>query len=85
MQEEAKRWTQLLNRKHTHASKQFLLTIHSIQDYLSSTNVQLGASYAVGQRSTMLYDAGYDAAADYINASPDEIGRRLPPFSRTTF
>ncbi|RDW84415.1 PLP-dependent transferase-1 [Coleophoma cylindrospora] len=47
--------------------------IEAIQDYLSSTNVQLGASYAVGQRSTALYDAGYDAAADYINASPDEI------------
>ncbi|KAL7786221.1 pyridoxal phosphate-dependent transferase [Trichoderma ceciliae] len=47
--------------------------IDSIKDYLSSTNVQLGASYAVGQKSTAAYSAGYKAAAKYINASPDEI------------
>ncbi|OLN95904.1 putative cysteine desulfurase [Colletotrichum chlorophyti] len=47
--------------------------IDSIRDYLSQTNVQLGASYNVGQRSTALYNQGYEAGAKYINASPDEI------------
>ncbi|KAL6873073.1 selenocysteine lyase [Trichoderma novae-zelandiae] len=47
--------------------------IDSIKDYLSSTNVQLGASYAVGKKSTSAYRAGYQAAAGYINADPDEI------------
>jgi cysteine desulfurase family protein (TIGR01976 family) len=47
--------------------------IDSIKDYLSSTNVQLGASYDVGQKSTSAYRAGYQAAAKYINADPDEI------------
>ncbi|TFB00302.1 putative cysteine desulfurase [Trichoderma ghanense] len=47
--------------------------IDSIKDYLSSTNVQLGASYAVGKKSTSAYRAGYQAAAKYINADPDEI------------
>ncbi|KAI8156881.1 Cysteine desulfurase-like protein ustD [Colletotrichum sp. SAR 10_86] len=47
--------------------------IDSIRDYLSQTNVQLGASYKVGQRSTALYGDGYQAGAKYISASPDEI------------
>ncbi|KAK1249214.1 hypothetical protein MKX07_002730 [Trichoderma sp. CBMAI-0711] len=47
--------------------------IDSIKDYLSSTNVQLGASYAVGKKSTSAYRAGYQAAAKYINADLDEI------------
>ncbi|KAF6833750.1 aminotransferase class-V [Colletotrichum plurivorum] len=47
--------------------------IDSIRDYLSQSNVQLGASYRVGQRSTALYNEGYEAGAKYINASPDEI------------
>ncbi|KAL2070872.1 hypothetical protein VTL71DRAFT_13898 [Oculimacula yallundae] len=47
--------------------------IDSICNYLSKTNVQLGASYAVGKKSTALYGDGYDAAAKYINASADEI------------
>lgn len=47
--------------------------IDSITSYLSSTNVQLGASYAVGKKATSAYNAGYQAAAKYINASTDEI------------
>jgi cysteine desulfurase family protein (TIGR01976 family) len=47
--------------------------IDSIRDYLSATNVQLGASYAVGRKSTALYGAAYKAAAKHINANPDEI------------
>ncbi|TVY22731.1 Cysteine desulfurase-like protein [Lachnellula hyalina] len=47
--------------------------IDSICNYLSKTNVQLGASYAVGQKSNALYSAGFEAAAKYINASPDNI------------
>jgi hypothetical protein len=37
--------------------------------------VQLGATYAVGKKSTSLYSAGYAAAAKYINASRDNIGK----------
>ena len=45
-----------------------------IADYLSNTNVQLGASYAIGQQSTRLYGEGCKAAAKYINADPNEVG-----------
>lgn len=45
-----------------------------IKDYLLTTNVQLGATYATGTKSTAAYAAGYAAAAGYINAaSADEI------------
>ncbi|KUJ11192.1 PLP-dependent transferase [Mollisia scopiformis] len=47
--------------------------IDSIVAYLSKTNVQLGASYAVGQKSTALYGEGYAAAAKYINTSAENI------------
>ncbi|CAD0054027.1 unnamed protein product [Aureobasidium pullulans] len=44
-----------------------------IQEYLSGTNVQLGASYPVAQKSTNLFAAGKDAVAKYINATSDEV------------
>lgn len=44
-----------------------------ITTYLTSTNVQLGASYPVGQASTKLVADGNAAVAKYINASPDEV------------
>ncbi|KAK2065407.1 aminotransferase class-V [Colletotrichum caudatum] len=47
--------------------------IDSVREYLSQTNVQLGASYKVGQQATAAYGEGYEAGAKYINASPDEI------------
>ncbi|KAF2276499.1 aminotransferas-like protein [Westerdykella ornata] len=47
--------------------------IDSVTDYFSKTNVQLGASYHIGQISNTKYTEGYKAAAQYINASPDEI------------
>ncbi|KLU87363.1 cysteine desulfurase [Magnaporthiopsis poae ATCC 64411] len=47
--------------------------IDSIRDYLTNTNVQLGASYATGVKSTTKYSEGYEAAAKYINASTEEI------------
>lgn len=46
----------------------------SISQYLSKTNVQLGASYHTGTQSNTKYEEGYQAAAKYINASRDEIG-----------
>lgn len=46
---------------------------HSICNYLSKTNVQLTATYPVSQTSTQLYNAGYAAAAKFINASVDEV------------
>ncbi len=52
--------------------------IESISNYLSKTNVQLGASYNVGKQSTALYSNGYAAAAKYINASEDNIGPSTP-------
>ncbi len=45
-----------------------------IHDYLSRTNVQLGASYETGKLSTERYDAGFAAGARYINAETSEIG-----------
>ncbi|KAF2726890.1 PLP-dependent transferase, partial [Polyplosphaeria fusca] len=47
--------------------------IDSISTYLSTTNVQLGASYRTGLASNSAYASGYAAAASYINASPSEI------------
>ncbi|KAH7356281.1 aminotransferase-like protein [Pyrenochaeta sp. MPI-SDFR-AT-0127] len=47
--------------------------IDSITQYLSKTNVQLGASYHIGSISNTKYEQGYRAAADYINAGRDEI------------
>jgi len=47
--------------------------VESIQKYLLETNVQLGASYPIGKRSTSAFKAGYEASAKFINASVDEI------------
>ncbi|OCL05449.1 PLP-dependent transferase [Glonium stellatum] len=47
--------------------------IDSISKYLSHTNVQLGASYAIGQVSNSRYSEGCKAAARYMNADPDEV------------
>jgi selenocysteine lyase/cysteine desulfurase len=46
----------------------------SIQKYLKSTNVQLGASYPIGSQSTQRVSQGYEAAARYINADVKDIG-----------
>ena len=47
--------------------------IDSITAYLTTNNVQLGASYPVSQKSTALFSAGHEAGAKYINASADEV------------
>ncbi|KNG48317.1 PLP-dependent transferase [Stemphylium lycopersici] len=47
--------------------------IESITEYLSKTNVQLGASYHTGSQSNTKYEQGYQAAAKYMNAERDEI------------
>jgi len=47
--------------------------IASIADYLSTTNVQLGASYPVSEASTSSFNAGYIAGAKYINAVVEEV------------
>ena len=44
-----------------------------ISSYLTSNNVQLGASYPIGQASTKLVDQGCAAVAKYINADQDEV------------
>lgn len=49
--------------------------IDSVSEYLSGTNVQLGASYPVAQKSTNLFAAGKDSVAKYINATSDEVGK----------
>ena len=48
-------------------------TTLSISDYLLTNNVQLGASYPIGQASTKIFAAGCEAAATYINALPTEV------------
>lgn len=50
--------------------------IDSVSEYLGGTNVQLGASYPIAQKSTNLFAAGKDAVAKYINATSDEVGKR---------
>ena len=47
--------------------------IDSITKYLSTNNVQLGASYPVSQKSTSLFSEGHQAGAKYINADPSEV------------
>jgi cysteine desulfurase family protein (TIGR01976 family) len=47
--------------------------INSISSYLSTTNVQLGATYPIAQKSTNAYGRGVEAAAKYINASPSDV------------
>ncbi|MCJ1307929.1 hypothetical protein MMC25_001577 [Agyrium rufum] len=47
--------------------------VDAIKQYLTVSNVQLGASYDVSRNSTELYTKGYEAAAKYVNADPDEI------------
>ncbi|KAF2124207.1 PLP-dependent transferase [Dothidotthia symphoricarpi CBS 119687] len=49
------------------------VVINSMTQYLSQTNVQLGASYRTGSVSNTKYEEGYQAAAKYINAGRDEI------------
>jgi selenocysteine lyase/cysteine desulfurase len=51
--------------------------IDSVSEYLGGTNVQLGASYPIAQKSTNLFAAGKDAVAKYINASSDEVGKNI--------
>ncbi|KAB2573098.1 Nonribosomal peptide synthetase fmpE [Lasiodiplodia theobromae] len=47
--------------------------IKSISDYLSTNNVQLGASYPIGAASTKHFSDGLVAGAQYINAENDEV------------
>ncbi|KAI0468689.1 aminotransferase class-V [Xylaria cf. heliscus] len=47
--------------------------IEAIRDYLSRTNVQLGATYKTGKLANERYDAGFEAGARYINAEVPEI------------
>ncbi|GFF36480.1 aminotransferase, putative [Aspergillus udagawae] len=47
--------------------------IESITCYLSTTNVQLGATYGISRAATAAFTKGYEAAAEFINANPDEI------------
>lgn len=47
--------------------------ITSISDYFSKYNVQLDASYAVGQQATATFDRAHEICAQYINAEIDEI------------
>ncbi|MBN1651181.1 MAG: cysteine desulfurase-like protein [Bacteroidales bacterium] len=46
--------------------------INRISDYLSTTNVQLGATYAVSQESGKRVDEATEKVAQYINASRKE-------------
>jgi hypothetical protein len=58
--------------------------IDSVSEYLGGTNVQLGASYPIAQKSTNLFAAGKDAVAKYINADFDEVGKAEHPNTRQT-
>lgn len=43
-------------------------------NYLSTSNVQLGASYKTAREATKRYEEGYEAAARFVGAERDEIG-----------
>ncbi|KAI4139860.1 MAG: hypothetical protein L6R39_006073 [Caloplaca ligustica] len=58
--------------------------INSIRTYLEETNVQLGASYNVGQKATEKYNQGLQAAADFLKANVDEIGIYIYLSSQST-
>jgi len=45
-----------------------------VREYLATTNVQLGGTYPIGKIAQEKYDAGYKAAANFINAKPNEVG-----------
>lgn len=47
--------------------------IDSMMLYLTTNNVQLGASYPVAKISTNLFNAGHTSGAHYINAKPEEV------------
>ncbi len=47
--------------------------IEAIRTYLSTTNVQLGATYPVATKSTDAYNKGVEVGSKYINASPSEV------------
>ncbi|KAJ4255978.1 hypothetical protein NW762_009052 [Fusarium torreyae] len=47
--------------------------VDRIRDYLITSNVQLGASYQVGQQATARYSEGHQTGSRYINSSPEEI------------
>ena len=47
--------------------------IKSIENYLSEQNVSPESGYPLSEQATARLQAGYDAAAGYINASIDEI------------
>lgn len=81
MQAAARRWAPSLTRQLLRMtwSVTILANRLSIRDYLSNNNVQLGATYPVGQKCNALFDEGEAAGARYINASTDEIGLYSPP------
>lgn len=47
--------------------------IDSIKEYFSNSNVQLGARYTVGEEAIAKVQAGFNAAAKYMNASAEEV------------
>lgn len=47
--------------------------LSSITSYLTNTNVQLGATYKTSKLSTAGFANGYEAAAKFINAKPEEV------------
>lgn len=52
----------------------FLIVLCSIRDYLLTSNVQMGGTYEAGKNATSKVNEGYEAAARYINALPEEVG-----------
>ncbi|PHH72078.1 hypothetical protein CDD80_4804 [Ophiocordyceps camponoti-rufipedis] len=47
--------------------------VDSVRDYLAGGQVQLGASYETSQICSRRYAAAHEAAARFVNASPDEV------------
>ncbi len=47
--------------------------IESIADYLRESNANIGAPYGTSRRTDALVERSHEAAAEFLNATPDEV------------
>lgn len=64
----------LIRKKRDGVGRNWKLMKDSISEYLRNGQVQMGASYGVGVRSSGRVQSGYEAGARYIGAESEEIG-----------
>src|SRR5215468_9749792 len=47
--------------------------IDAIADYLRESNANIGAPYGTSQRTDLLVERSHEAAAEILNATPEEV------------